>query len=104
MATKTGQRPSDLLGYWIDPWTAYQLDNTVVMVGMAIENALQETQNVGDEKKPKWKPKYKLTQLLDPNFRLPVGVTGKAAERAALAQLKGMKGVVYKKVKNKASE
>lgn len=39
--------------------------------GIAIENALAERVNHGDEKRPKWVDKYTLEQLLDANFHLP---------------------------------
>jgi hypothetical protein len=41
------------------------------MVGLGLENALHELQNVGDEKQPKYEPRYTLDQLLHPDFRLP---------------------------------
>lgn len=69
-AKTIAQRPSDLLDI-VDRWVALQLDNAVIMVGTAIENAAQEQMNVGNEDKPHWKSRYTMVQLLDSAFRLP---------------------------------
>ena len=59
------------------PWrawndlAAYQFDNAILFGGLVIENALQERKPVGDPAKHETEPKYTLTQLLDPDFRLP---------------------------------
>lgn len=71
IATKTGKRPSEIVGI-DEEWVAYQFDNAVVLVGNAIENASQEMEKYGDEKSPKWRQKYTMKQLLDPDFRLPL--------------------------------
>ena len=71
MAIKTAARPSDIIGI-DDPWAAYQFDNAIVLIGSAIENASQEMEKHGDEKSPKWRQKYTMKQLLDPDFRLPL--------------------------------
>jgi hypothetical protein len=99
LATKTGQRPSSLLGYWLDPWTAYQLDRAVVTVGIALDNASQELHNVGDEKKPKWAPRYRMEQLLDEQFRLPAPERPPEGVAALKAMARLGKGVRYRKVK-----
>ncbi len=54
-----------------DHWTALQFDNAVCLVGTVIENAAQEMVKVGTDDKAEYKPKYKLSELLDENFRLP---------------------------------
>lgn len=38
--------------------------------GIALENALQELINIGDDDKPRWVAKYTLEQLLTPGFVL----------------------------------
>lgn len=55
-----------------DRWLAYQFDSAVALVGSAIENASQEMEKHGDDKNAKWRPKYTMQQLLDPDFRLPL--------------------------------
>lgn len=90
LAKTLSQRPCELLGYWIDPWAAYQLDSAVVLLGVAIENALNELANVGTEDSPKHEPRYKLEQLLDPCFRLPSQSTEEAPDFDAL---KGIHGI-----------
>lgn len=59
-------RPSELVGV-SDRWAAYQFDSAVIYLGQTLENAAQELVKIGDE----MKPRYTLTQLLDPTFRLP---------------------------------
>lgn len=54
-----------------DALAAYLLDKCVVAFGLIVENALHERVNHGTQKEPRWEPKYTLTQLLDPAFRLP---------------------------------
>lgn len=70
MSKTTSQRPSDLVGI-SDRWVALQLDETVTLIGLAIENAAHELHDVGTEDKPRMEPKYTMAQLLDPAFRLP---------------------------------
>lgn len=77
---------------------AYQFDNAVTRFGDAIENALGERQNVGDEKKPQWEPKYSLSQLLDNDFRLPRPVPEE--QPSGLDGLKMLAGVKTHKVKS----
>ena len=72
------------------------LDNAVTMLGITIENALQEQQNTGTDKAPKHEQRYSLSQLLADNFRLPA--PAKASKPAqGLQGLMGLPGVkVYK--------
>lgn len=76
---------------------AYQFDNAVTLFGLTIENALQERQNVGTQKEPKWEPKYTLKELLDNDFRLPRPV--QKEQPGGLAGLKALVGVRTQKVK-----
>lgn len=66
MGKTLGQRPSDILDVE-DRWAAYQLDSAVIRIGIAIENALQETLEIDDRKRV---PKYTLEHLLSPEGRL----------------------------------
>ena len=75
-----------------DPWVALQFDNAVALVGITLENAVQELHNVGTEKQPKWEPKYTVGQLLDDDFRLPA--PPKAAKpKRGIEALKALVGV-----------
>jgi hypothetical protein len=100
-----GQRPSLLVNLTDDPWTAYQLDTAVATLGQVIEGALQEMHNVGSEKEPRWEPRYSLSQLLEPAFRLPKeGQQQRAlstAQADAAAALKAMTGKGVKVFKAK---
>lgn len=90
-ATATGQRPSDLLQ--IDgAWVAYQFDSAVVFLGNTVEAAAQETEWVGPEKDRRLEPKYQMSQLLDPGFRLPNPQPDKQGD--GLAALKALAGSV----------
>ena len=53
--------------------------------------ALQEQQNVGSDKQPKWEAKYTLAQLLADEFRLPAPVVERP--QGGLKGLMGMPGV-----------
>lgn len=88
-ATTYSRPPSELLRME-DEWMAYQLDNAVTLFGSTIENALQERQNVGTKKAPKWEPKYSLTQLLDNDFRLPLPPRPEGGIKG-LMQMKGVR-------------
>jgi hypothetical protein len=88
-----------------DEWAAYQFDQAVLMVGTAIENAAQETHNVGDDQHPKYESKYRMDELLDPDFRLPAPPTKEQRERAGLGALKALARksggkVTFKRVAN----
>ena len=88
LATKTGQRPSRLLNVY-DQWAAYQFDQTVIYVGLTLDNLSQELENVGDDKKPRYEKKYRLSDLLDDEFR----VTGED-RMPSFADLKQVQGVI----------
>jgi len=90
-ATATGQRPSDLL-LIDDPWAAYQFDSAVVFLGNTVEAAAQETEWVGPKQDRRLEPKYTMSQLLDPDFRLPSPQHDKQGD--GLAALKAMAGNV----------
>lgn len=69
-AKTTASRPSDIMCIE-DRLAAYLFDSAVVTFGTIVENATQEMEKRGPEDHPRWEPKYKLSQLLDPAFRLP---------------------------------
>lgn len=102
-----GQRPSEIIGIPND-WWAYQLDAAVSLVGIVIENASQEMQEVsGLDGKKTFQPKYTMDMLLDPDFRLPRPATAKDREKEALGMLRalaGRKGSGVKVFKAKAAE
>ena len=52
-------------------WAAYQVDNAVTFVGITIDNAKEERVNRGDARRPDYRPKYTLEQILATGFRLP---------------------------------
>jgi hypothetical protein len=54
-----------------DPLAAYMLDNAVLAFGTIIENALMEQHEIGSGQGKKWVKRYTITQLLDPEFKLP---------------------------------
>lgn len=54
-----------------DRWAALQFDNAVTLVGTAIEGAAQEMEQRGPDDAPRWEPKYRMEDLLDPDWRLP---------------------------------
>lgn len=54
-----------------DSLAAWMLDTAVTFFGVIIENALQERVEVGVGKSAKSQPRYTLTRLLHPEFRLP---------------------------------
>lgn len=85
----SSQRPSRILRVG-DEWAAYQFDQAVLMVGTAIENAAQETHNVGDDTHPKYKSRYRMDELLDPDFRLPAPPTEEERKQQAWASLKAL--------------
>lgn len=71
------------------------LDNAVTLLGITIENALQEQTNVGSDKAPKHEPRYTLPQLLADDFRLPA--PAKASKPQGLKGLMNTPGVkVYR--------
>lgn len=90
-AKRTASRPSDLAGIE-DRWAALQFDYAVNLVGVVIENAGQEQENYGSEKKPKYGPKYSMETLLDPEFRLPRPRGDRDRQRDFINRLKAMAG------------
>ena len=62
-----------------------------------IENAAQEMIKVGTDEKPEWKPKYRMSDLLSDDFRLP---NPNAIEplSAFESQIKGMHGLQFDEV------
>lgn len=98
-AKATGTRPSQLVQI-NDPWLGLQFDQATIFVGTVIENASQEMRNAGTQKAPKYVPRYRMDQLLDPEFRLPAPPTKEERERGAIASLKALKGVKSFKVLN----
>jgi hypothetical protein len=76
-----------------DRWAALQFDQAVTLFGLLIENASQERINVGGEDKPRWEPRYTLTELLTDGFLLepPTG------EEDALP-MGGVDGLTYDEV------
>lgn len=73
-----------------DPWLAVQMDNAVSYTGIVIENALQERVEMGD----KSVAKYKLSEVLSADFRLPP----QADDDDDLMMLIGAEGIVYDEV------
>jgi len=70
-----------------DRWAALQFDNAITFFGSVTKGALQETKEVGSGQNKRHEQKYKLSQLLDQNFRLPASKrnqTGGVADLAAL--------------------
>jgi hypothetical protein len=78
-----------------DEWAAYQFDAAVTMIGIAIENAVQEMHNIGSEESPQMEPKYKLAELLDKNFRLPLT----EEDDIGSLMVTGAEGIQYQEVK-----
>lgn len=62
--------PSEIFGER-DPLAAWMLDNAVLTFGTIIENALLEQDEIGSGQGKQYVKRYKLAELLDPNFRLP---------------------------------
>jgi len=91
LATTTNRRPSEIVCI-ADRWAAYQFDSAVCLVGVTIENALQETNEVSG----KLAPRYTLSQILDEGFRLPRPASAVDALKKMAA---GDKAVRYHKVK-----
>lgn len=91
MAKLYGKTPSQLLNIR-NSWAAYQLDCAVTFVGINIDNALQETTEIGTGKDMRHVPTYSLDQLLTPTFKLPRPKTALEREIAAVEKLKAMDG------------
>jgi hypothetical protein len=56
---------------------------------MTIEGLLNEMENVGDDSKPHYEPKHKLSDLLDPDFRI-----ASTEDVTDFTPLKGLEGIV----------
>ncbi len=84
-----------------DKWTAYQFDSAVSLVGVTIENALNETiENLAKEQVPK----YDLEQLLSDKFRFPRKLTEKERESKSVDYFRGMLGATWIKAKKKDND
>lgn len=77
-----------------DALAAYCLDGAVTTLGVVIENALAETDEVGSDKDKRRVPRYTLRQLLDPAFVLPRA----ARDGGGLETLKTARGGFYDEV------
>lgn len=67
-AAKYGRPPSDFFEELDDEWACYQFDNAVLLLHMALDNAMRETDDADGGGRT---PRYTLAQLLEPDFRLP---------------------------------
>lgn len=74
----------------VDEWAAYQFDVAVRWLGTTIENALQVRQEIGMGPNKRSEPRYRLEQLLDPDFRLPA--PAEARQGGGLAALLALAG------------
>ena len=90
MAKTTSSRPSSLVKIQ-DEWAAYQFDSAICMIGLAIENACLERENVGSEEKPDWKNKYTLSMILEEDFKLPNESSWGDGFEDVIAGLEGIK-------------
>lgn len=69
-AKSYSQLPSKILEEE-DSIAAWMLDTAVTWFGITFENALAERVKIQYGKEVQYKPKYSLSLLLNPNFRLP---------------------------------
>jgi hypothetical protein len=69
-------------------------DQAVVAFGVIVENACQEMVKVGTPTAPEWQPRYQLSDVLTPGFRL----SDEQPRQLDPARLKRMHGVVYDEV------
>lgn len=69
-ATKYGKLPSEIFGEE-DSLAAWMLDSAVTWFGITIENALAERDKVRVGSQIEYRPRYTLSLLLDPEFKLP---------------------------------
>lgn len=69
-ATKYSQLPSQIFGEE-DPLAAWMLDSAVTWFGITIENALAVRDKVKMGSNIEYRPRYTLSLLLDPTFKLP---------------------------------
>jgi hypothetical protein len=84
--------PSEIFGER-DPLAAWMLDNAVTAFGTIVENALQERDEMEVDGQTLRTERYKLSDLLDPEFRLP-----RPHEEDDFAAFKGVDGIVYDEV------
>lgn len=84
--------PSEVFGER-DALAAYMLDNAVLAFGTLVENTLLERDEIGEGAMKQSVQRYTLSELLDPNFRLP-----RPDEYADLRSMAGVGGVVYDEV------
>lgn len=75
-----------------DRWAALQFDNAVCLVGLALENASQEREQVGEGSDISWRNKYSMRDLLDSNFKLPSSESPGIEDDSVFA---GMEGLLY---------
>lgn len=92
-ATKFSKAPSACFPGLTDEWAAYCFDNAVLYLGMTVENALHERDEVGTGNARRSMPRYTLKQLLDETFRLP-----RHDEEDSLEGFRGMDGAFYDEV------
>jgi hypothetical protein len=81
--------PSEIFGER-DPLAAWMLDNAVTAFGTIVENALQEEDEIEAYGKTIRNKRYTLSNLLDPEFRLP-----RPREEDDFAAFQGVDGIVY---------
>lgn len=79
-----------------DRWTAYQLDSAVLLVGLTIENALNETVEAGTKDEPRLIAKYEIGDILKPEFRFPRPLTEEEKQVQAINWYKGRMGKTFK--------
>ncbi len=89
------KRASEIVGIK-DLWLMYQFDSAISLVGVTIENALNETvENLAKQ----LVPKYTLEELLSTKFKFPKPLTEVEKESKAVDYFKGMLGVKWFKAK-----
>lgn len=71
---------------------AYQFDSCVMYVLLVIKNALNEREEYGPQNNRQSRPRYTLTQLLDPEYRLPRGGVSEGGHREMAAAYPGAVG------------
>lgn len=91
-AKETCSRPSSLLCIR-DRLAAYQFDNAVIRFRIIMENALQETVEVGVGTSRRVVARYTLQELLDPDFKF-----AREQEAVSPAMFKRVDGAFYDEV------
>lgn len=74
----------------LTPWGCYLFDQAVITFGIIVENALEETHQVGGKGHEKVVPKWRLDEILDDDFKLPRSPTKAERDRAGLNVLRGL--------------